>query len=284
MIDEIPQDVTEPGTARPYYNSYQRTADVVANAQQAVSEVAFNGLPGSERGGRSYDSPSLARLDTGSGYGSIREFGAMPEPDIQRSHSYNPSSPAFSGMNVEHGPESGLRSPTAGGGGGQFASFPARGPHGRSGSLLASPRMGPEPTSSSFSTSVADALGSEFLDQQHSNTAPDSTHTGPPDGLPRASYDSQEPVPTYESYNPTETYHQQHSPENPDYAAPSGPPPGAASPALPQYRAAEYGNEWDNEGGLAYMAPRIVSQREETWRLWRHADSAETQCSEWLRW
>lgn len=253
MINEIPQDVTEPGTARPYYNSYQQTADVVAETQQALSGVVFHGEPGSERSGsKSYDSPSLPRLDTGSGYGSINEFGAMPEPNVQRSHSYNPSSPAFSGMSVDQGQESGFRSPTAGG---QFASFPSRAPHGRSGSLLASPRMGPEATSSSFSTSVADALGSEFLGQQSSTTS-DSTPTGPPDGMPRMSYDSQEPVPRYESYIPNEPYNQQHSPENQNFAPPSGPPPGAAAPSLPQYRAAEYGNEWDdNEGGLAYMAP-----------------------------
>lgn len=256
MINEIPQEVTEPGTARPYYNSYQKTADVVAETQQALSEVVFNGLPGSERSGKSYDSPSLPRLDTGSGYGSISEFGAMPEPDVHRSHSYNPSSPAFSGMSVDHGPESSFRPPSiANGGGGQFASFPSRGPHGRSGSLLASPRMGPEPTSSSFSTSVADALGSEFLGQQQSSTS-DSTPTGPPDGLPRTSYESQEPVPRYESYTTTGAYQQQQAPESMNFAPPSGPPPGAAAPALPQYRAAEYGHEWeDNEAGLAYMSP-----------------------------
>ncbi|KAF9223075.1 hypothetical protein BS17DRAFT_782331 [Gyrodon lividus] len=52
IIQSIPEDVTQPGLPRAYYNAHSRIGDLVVETQHAVSQVAFSGNPS----GRAYGS------------------------------------------------------------------------------------------------------------------------------------------------------------------------------------------------------------------------------------
>ncbi|KDE06603.1 hypothetical protein MVLG_03099 [Microbotryum lychnidis-dioicae p1A1 Lamole] len=53
MIDEIPTERTEPGAPRAHYNSYDRTDELMQQAQRCIQDVVFNPVPLGE--GRQYD-------------------------------------------------------------------------------------------------------------------------------------------------------------------------------------------------------------------------------------
>ncbi|SCV71200.1 BQ2448_2788 [Microbotryum intermedium] len=48
MIDEIPTERTEPGAPRAHYNSYDRTDELMQQAQRCIQDVVFNPVPLSE--------------------------------------------------------------------------------------------------------------------------------------------------------------------------------------------------------------------------------------------
>ncbi|KAF8839041.1 hypothetical protein BDN67DRAFT_932857 [Paxillus ammoniavirescens] len=52
IVQFIPEDVTQPGLPRAYYNAHSRVGDLVVETQRAVSQVAFSGSPS----GRAYGS------------------------------------------------------------------------------------------------------------------------------------------------------------------------------------------------------------------------------------
>lgn len=265
MISEIPQDLTQPGGPRSYYSGNQTTEKYVAEAQQALSQIAFNGYPPSDRlpenasneyrlphptdapqddssfMGMYMTMPEPDRFNPGNASGlQVNELGALSsQADVSHSQTLS-SLPLLS--EAGDSPSS-LDVSAVRGAGGQFATFPVRG--GRPGMLTSPLGEGNErDMNQSFSSSVAEALGSPRVDT--SEKAPSAHLPLEPDG----------PAPSYDLVNPSFSQ---------DYAPPVGPPPGAAPPVIQGLTYGEYSQqkvkEDQEDSHLPWMEPSKAERR-----------------------
>ena len=50
LLQEIPEDVAQPGLPRAYYNSHSRVSALVSEAQRSIAQVTFTTAPSARAG------------------------------------------------------------------------------------------------------------------------------------------------------------------------------------------------------------------------------------------
>ncbi|KAH7929162.1 hypothetical protein BV22DRAFT_1029783 [Leucogyrophana mollusca] len=256
ILLEIPEDITQPGLPRAFYNGHSKVNYLLSEAQQQVAQVTFSGNPSPRNGpGDGYSpqisnhappslqattspyqnpqvtTPYLAAPQIGSGLG-FGSFGSgITDPTSPTAVTTNPRSNSAD--------ELGVVSPTAETprNANQFASLPAT-------TRGVSLHDGPAPSSSSFSPS-SNRASTSFTrndnDVSFSSSIAEALSVRDPstaDELVRSSLD--DPAPRYEPlaapYGASPYGTSPHSAGSPTYGtSPAGPPPGAAPAAIPAW-------------------------------------------------